>query len=134
MPGIEITFLVVILSVFPTYITGGLLVTWTSNHFATEEESGVILEDDSPQDEFTESGGYVPSILGAVGGIASGVLLETLVIFGMAVVTIFSGTMGFGEFIVGSAFGVLIAMSLAITRATEIESDVRKSRWYRGWS
>lgn len=84
-------------------------------------------------EEYLEFGGYFPALVGAINGIAWGVLVETSLIFGLYIGAVFVDSFGRQEFLELSAPVIVIGAFIAYWQYLECQANIRKAAWYRGF-
>lgn len=132
MPGTELALLLVIVSMVPLFLLGGLLFTRFLSAIVGESRD-LFTQSKTKSSEYSEFGGPGPAITGAIFGIVVGSLMETFLILTLAASVLMTGNLGFEEFLSGSAFAVLIGIGCAIEGFEWAEYTVRESDVYRGY-
>jgi hypothetical protein len=84
-------------------------------------------------EEYLEFGGYFPALVGAINGIAWGVLVETSLIIGLYIGAVFVDSFGRQEFLELSAPFIVFGGFIAYWQYLECQANIRSAEWYRGF-
>jgi hypothetical protein len=121
-----------VVAVAPSFLILAILVGW-GYAVVTDADYGVFMPAHEVRRWYSDFGGYGPTLAGAIGGIALGVLVET----GLLAVSLFLvfavDAYGYEELMILAATSMLAGLTACYWQYLEIQSGIREADWYQGW-
>lgn len=132
MLDIDPVILKSLLELAPLFVILGMIVTWFYSRI-WNVEYGVFIPGEAYLEQYSDFGGHGPLFIAAVGGIAWGVLLETVLIVLLAIGYVSTDLVTSQDWLAGSVLAVLFGAGIGYWQFLKIQSDIREGDWYRGW-
>lgn len=99
----------------------------------TDGELDVFMTGEEFEQQYRGFGGYLPDVLGALWGIAWGVIFEVLGAFAVVTAVLLLDPLGINHLIQYAAMIVVSGALLSYGLYLEFQADIRKTAWYRGY-
>jgi hypothetical protein len=132
MLDVQLELVEYVVAVAPSFLLLAMLIGW-GYAVVTDAEYGIFLPAHEVRSWYSDFGGYGPNVAGAIGGIALGVLVETLLITVSLILVVVVDAYGYEDLMVFAATSTLAGLTACYWQYLEIQSDIREADWYQGW-
>lgn len=109
------------------------LIARGSYSWAIDDELDVFMTGEEFDQKYRGFGGYLPDFLGALWGIAWGVIFEVLGALAVVAVVLFLDPLGMNHLIQYAGKVVFGGAALSYGLYLEFQANIRETGWYRGY-